>query len=229
MVNKPRQKGTSAETAVVSFLRPNGFPHAERRSLKGSQDWGDITGCPGLVWEVKYANGGIRMAEWMQQTQVEKTNASAEHGILVMKPEGLGNTRTGQWPTVMLKPDFLAVRNAATMFMAVDGPWHGYSFGTEGPYQYNEARLLASVAAEAQWPIFTGDIGVIAHSIMFQPRGTKENEDQWLVALPLAQLVVMLRLAGYGNPINFGEVFNETAPTPPDGGQRLDVPEPVLD
>lgn len=61
MVNRPKDKGTWAETRVTEFLRDNGWPYAERRALAGVTDKGDITGCPGLVFEVKYANAGIRM------------------------------------------------------------------------------------------------------------------------------------------------------------------------
>ena len=53
MTGRPKDIGTAAETAVVRFLRDNGFPLAERRALHGSTDRGDITGTPGLVWEVK--------------------------------------------------------------------------------------------------------------------------------------------------------------------------------
>ena len=53
MVNKPKQIGTRAETAVARYLAANGFPHAERRTLRGREDAGDITGTPGVCWEVK--------------------------------------------------------------------------------------------------------------------------------------------------------------------------------
>src|SRR5690606_4660297 len=50
---KPRDTGTRAETAVVRYRRDHGWPHAERRALRGNQDAGDITGTPGVCWSVK--------------------------------------------------------------------------------------------------------------------------------------------------------------------------------
>lgn len=195
MVNKPRQKGTSAETAVVSFLRDNGFPHAERRSLKGSQDWGDVTGTPGLAWEVKYANGGVRMAEWMAQTQVEKTNAKADHGILVIKPLGLGDRRTGEWPAVVIWSDWRVL--ATGPLVAGAG---STSTENHGPYSYTQDRLIDEVAASVPVGRILDDTHRFS-TVILQPRGTKEDHDNWLVAMPLEQLVKMVRLSGYGTPL----------------------------
>ena len=54
-VSRERAKGTAWESALVKWLRANGFPHAERRALHGAHDKGDITGIPGLVIEAKHA------------------------------------------------------------------------------------------------------------------------------------------------------------------------------
>ncbi len=42
-MSKSKQKGTAAETAVVKYLKANGFPKAERRALQGNLDKGDIS------------------------------------------------------------------------------------------------------------------------------------------------------------------------------------------
>ncbi len=52
-MSKSKQKGTAAETAVVKYLKANGFPKAERRALQGSLDKGDISGIDDVVLEVK--------------------------------------------------------------------------------------------------------------------------------------------------------------------------------
>ena len=52
-MTRSKDIGTRAETQVVRFLAANGWPSAERRALHGSLDQGDVTGTPGLVWEVK--------------------------------------------------------------------------------------------------------------------------------------------------------------------------------
>lgn len=91
-----RRKGTSAETTVVGWLRQSGWPYAERRALAGAKDLGDITGTPGIVWEVK-AGSRLCIPEWLAETDVEKANAAASVGMLVVKPKGVGATNVHNW------------------------------------------------------------------------------------------------------------------------------------
>lgn len=46
MTNKPKQKGTRAESDVRAWLRYNGFPNARRNVLEGVLDPGDIDPIP---------------------------------------------------------------------------------------------------------------------------------------------------------------------------------------
>jgi hypothetical protein len=102
MTNRPRSIGTAAETAVCRYLTANGWPNAERRSLKGAADQGDITGCPGLVIEVKggdtarAASDGL-IADWMAETEAERVNAAADIGVLVLQRRGVGAGNAGRW------------------------------------------------------------------------------------------------------------------------------------
>ena len=90
MTRRPRAIGTAAETAVVRHLQASGFPLAERRALHGAADLGDITGTPGLVWEVKggeaakTASDG-QIAAWLDETARERANAGGEHGFLIVQ------------------------------------------------------------------------------------------------------------------------------------------------
>ena len=90
MSRRPRDIGTAAETAVVRHLQASGFPLAERRALHGAADLGDVTGTPGLVWEVKggeaakTASDG-QIAAWLDETACERANAGAEHGFLIVQ------------------------------------------------------------------------------------------------------------------------------------------------
>lgn len=95
-----RAKGTLAETAVARYLQQQGWPHAERRALFGSVDRGDITGTPGLVWEVK-AGTTLCIPQWMRETETERANADADIGLLVVKPKGVGVTNVPGWWTVL--------------------------------------------------------------------------------------------------------------------------------
>lgn len=102
MTNKSKNIGTAGETAVVRFLAANGFPHAERRALCGNHDFGDVTGTPGLCWEVKAGHAAERCAgadlrAWQDQTDIETRNSKADIGILVLKRKGVGADNAGQW------------------------------------------------------------------------------------------------------------------------------------
>ncbi|WP_188187993.1 hypothetical protein [Nonomuraea sp. SYSU D8015] len=87
---------------MVKTLRIHGFPHAERRALAGCQDLGDITGCPGIVFEVKGGDAArnasdAQIAAWMVETEVERVNARAEVGVLVVQRRGVGAQNAHRW------------------------------------------------------------------------------------------------------------------------------------
>lgn len=97
-----RSIGTRAETGVVRYLRDHGWPYAERRALAGSADLGDITGTPGLVWEVKGGKTAERatdadIARWIAETEQETANAGADLGVLITKRAGYSAARADAW------------------------------------------------------------------------------------------------------------------------------------
>lgn len=105
-MNRSKNVGTAAESAVVRFLAANGFPHAERRALRGSLDCGDVTGTPGICWEVKggtaarTASDGL-IAAWLVETDVERVNARADIGVLVVQRAGIGPANAGRWWAIL--------------------------------------------------------------------------------------------------------------------------------
>lgn len=105
-MNNPRKIGTATETAVVKFLRSVGFPHAERRALRGAQDAGDITGTPGICWSVKGGQMARRasdqqVAEWLHELARQTLRAQADYGVLVVQRAGIGAANAGRWWAVM--------------------------------------------------------------------------------------------------------------------------------
>lgn len=104
---RPRDIGTRTETAVVRYLRANGWPNAERRALHGATDLGDITGTPGICWEVKggeqakTASDGL-VRQWLAETTVETVNADAAIGVLVVQQ---ARKPVPQWAAVLLMGD----------------------------------------------------------------------------------------------------------------------------
>lgn len=101
MSNPSKRKGTEAETAVTLAMRSTHWPSAERRTLSGSQDKGDInTGNSRLVIEVK-ADKALEYPRYLRETEIERVNAGADLGVCVIKPPGLGQRRVGYWWMLM--------------------------------------------------------------------------------------------------------------------------------
>jgi hypothetical protein len=82
VANPSKDRGTRWESRVVTFLRENGHPYAERRALAGNKDLGDIGGIPGLVIECKNTKA-ISLAQWMDEAIAERDNAKASLGVVV--------------------------------------------------------------------------------------------------------------------------------------------------
>lgn len=102
-MTKASDLGREAENFTVQFLKENGFPHMERRRLSGAKDKGDLTGSPGLMWEVKHLGKGKRprMSGWMREVDEQIVNANANYGILVVKPPGFGGRQAGKFWAIM--------------------------------------------------------------------------------------------------------------------------------
>jgi Holliday junction resolvase len=97
-MSKQKAKGTRAESAVVEFLRRNGFPYAERRATAGANDKGDITGMGPVVIEVK-DHQKIVLSQFLAELKQEVANAEAQTGVAVVKKRGTLNV--GEWYAVM--------------------------------------------------------------------------------------------------------------------------------
>lgn len=102
MVNRPKAIGTAAETAVVRAARRLGFPGADRLTLTGSQDRGDIGLCPGVIVEVKGGDAARRASDgaierWLAETERERANAGATVAFLVVQRAGVGAPNAHRW------------------------------------------------------------------------------------------------------------------------------------
>lgn len=101
-----KRKGTAAETAVVAFLRESGFIQAERRTLNGAKDRGDIAGLPGVVIEVKNC-ARQELAAWVAEAELERDNDRASIGVVWSKRRGKGNP--ADWFVTMSGLQFAAL------------------------------------------------------------------------------------------------------------------------
>lgn len=135
MTNPSKAIGTAAETALVRYLRVNGWGNAERRALHGNTDLGDVTGCPLLVFECKagkqaHRPGDALMKSWLAQAEQERLNAGADIGILVIKTSGAADPSrwlavlpadalcyliTGEQPTAAYPPVRMLLRHLLPM------------------------------------------------------------------------------------------------------------------
>lgn len=94
MTNRSKAKGDAAERAVVSWLRANGFPRAERVRAGWAQDRGDIDNIPGACIEVK-AEQRIDLPAYMRQLAGEIATSRARTGVVIVKRRG--TTDVGDW------------------------------------------------------------------------------------------------------------------------------------
>jgi hypothetical protein len=87
-MTKSKAKGTAFERLIADHLARY-WPYADRAPLTGNKDRGDISGTPGIVWELKNAKR-LELGTWLTETETERLNAQADLGILVVKRRGHG-------------------------------------------------------------------------------------------------------------------------------------------
>jgi hypothetical protein len=171
---------------VVSYLQRTYWPYAERRALSGGQDKGDITGTPGLAWEVKAAKT-LCVPAWLRETEAERVNAKADYATLVIKPQGVGRERVAAFYALMDREQFVEVLLHAGKAPHVSSEWF-----TER--HVFETTIRKNHLAEA-----------LAMLKMTKPHSAR----WWWVSYPkfvltdLSQMATVLSLAGYGTPVDW--------------------------
>jgi len=104
MTNKSKNKGTAAETAVVNYLKVNGFPHAKRLTLSGRYDKGDVSLGDGYQVTVEVKGGtaaetasDAQIVAWVDEAHAEMLNAGMRFCVLVTKRKGKSAANAGAW------------------------------------------------------------------------------------------------------------------------------------
>lgn len=131
MANKPKATGTAAETATLRYVQANGYPWAQRLTLNGNHDRGDIALVPGpaAILEIKAHKtastgqpGPAMLTQWLQQTETERANSGADIALLVVKRKG--TTDPAQWFTYMRLSDITGRGNGRPVCLALaDALW----------------------------------------------------------------------------------------------------------
>lgn len=93
-MSRSKRIGTAWESCVVEFLRANGVVHAERRTLNGAKDRGDIAGIPGLVIECKNERT-TTLASYLDEAERERINDGARIGLAWFKRRGKTSPGSG--------------------------------------------------------------------------------------------------------------------------------------
>lgn len=93
-MNPSKAKGTTWESAVVEWAK-QWWPFAERRTLAGAKDCGDINlgGVP-IVIECKAAVTPD-WSKWLAEVEVEMDNADAAIGVIFWKRRGKAKAADG--------------------------------------------------------------------------------------------------------------------------------------
>ncbi len=91
MTNARVSRGRQSQRIAAEFMNDKGFPFAE--GVWGSMPGRDITGTPGLAIEVK-ARRDLNLPGWLRQAA---KNANGDLPLLLVRPDGYGEARVGEW------------------------------------------------------------------------------------------------------------------------------------
>ena len=99
-MSKETRKGAGFEQDVVDYMSMRlGDDRIERRVMGGTNDRGDVSGVylrgKPCVLECKN-HRSMRLAEWLEEAEVERGNADAEFAFVVHKRKGCGAKSMGK-------------------------------------------------------------------------------------------------------------------------------------
>ena len=102
-----KHRGYRSQRVVAEYLAANGFPYAE--STGAGRSGTDITGVPGIDWEIK-ARRGLVITELIRQLDARAEDGKL--GIGVIRPDGMGEASVHLWPAVLTLADLVALLRA---------------------------------------------------------------------------------------------------------------------
>lgn len=147
MSSPSKAKGTAAETALVNWARQNGFAQAQRLTLTGTQDRGDVILCPGIICEVKHHATwtDADIDQWLEETTNEAVNMTYwwNRGRNPAEP---GPLRTFRGILVLRRPG----KTDPAKWWVIDRSDPCYSTGVEIVGQYRLGEYFANLR-DAGW------------------------------------------------------------------------------
>ncbi|CAB4154308.1 hypothetical protein UFOVP629_44 [uncultured Caudovirales phage] len=117
MANPAKQKGTSFETLIRTYLNDNGFPIAHRTVLKGGGDTGDINGIRNkenrqVAVQCKNQKA-FSLSKWLNDTVEQAKNLKGALPALVVKRPGKGEKAVGDSYAVLRLSDLVELLKEA--------------------------------------------------------------------------------------------------------------------
>lgn len=102
-----KRRGRDTELLAARYLAEHGWPYAQPTGAGASGI--DITGTPGLAWEVKARTGFEPMANLRQAV----ANAGESLPLVLLRPNGHGPATIGIWPVFTTLTHAIALLHAA--------------------------------------------------------------------------------------------------------------------
>ena len=103
-----KHRGYRTQKVWADYMQANGFPLAEPTGA-GRQGT-DILGTPGIDWELA-ARRGFPVVEKMRQ--LNERAQDGKLGVVVLRPDGMGEKSVHLWPFIVCGADGLALLRAA--------------------------------------------------------------------------------------------------------------------
>ena len=97
-----KHRGYKSQDILATYLTKNGFPYA--LSAGAGREGTDVTGTPGIDWEVK-ARKGFSPAAVMKQLK-ERRNENVLP-VAVLRLNGQGEASIGDWVVMLRTEDFV--------------------------------------------------------------------------------------------------------------------------
>ena len=108
MTDARKRRGRQSEHVVADYLRRNGFDFAE--AVGAGRSGTDVTGTPGIDWEVK-ARRGLNLAGLLRQ--LDERADQERLGVGVVRLDGQGPASIETWAAVLTLADLVALLRAA--------------------------------------------------------------------------------------------------------------------
>jgi hypothetical protein len=133
----------------------------------------------------------MKVGPWLVETGIERLHAGADHGILIVKPRGLGARRVGSWYAMMSHYDFdLLCSKAMPM-----GDLKPVVSVRHGPSTYFTAATLTAQLKIGLAPGLLSEHEILA--LLLRPRGAADSQDSWYRVMCLDHMIRLLHAAGY--------------------------------